>query len=573
MDDFFKYYDDLPIGIIVTNSSKTIIYINQATADMTSYNQNELTGRKCDILFGSQCSAKGCCFETQRSSAANTVEMMTRNGDSIIADKKECLVKLEKDGEPVAIELISPAPKENLMTFEMKRNNEKLNYYLLQLENILDVGLIITSSLSINRILLRIINILKSTFNYETVFILIPDETGKLGIAARTSLNLQGDQKDEVIDPEHSYAPETLKEKKAILVNDVQNEKERRPFISSSRSELFVPMIAQERLLGVLIATSTKPMYFSKRDIEILTKIANFAAAAINNAQLAKLIKTSRDQYEILFEKSSDPILISDIDGTRFLDVNNRASEVYGYSKEEFLKMNTIQLLENPDLKDNKIFKAFKEDWEGMHLTKDSIAFYVETRTSVIEYMNQKANQTIIRDISERKKFEEELRILSITDELTQLYNRYYFMQSLQNEILRAKRYENPLSLMMVDVDSFKPFNDKYGHQAGDKLLRDIGVILHTSLRSIDVPCRYGGDEFSIILPHTSKEEAKIIADRILHHYSQRDYTETGLSIGISTMTEDDTEQTLIHKADTALYYVKKELGRGRIIQFSDIKV
>jgi diguanylate cyclase (GGDEF)-like protein len=214
---------------------------------------------------------------------------------------------------------------------------------------------------------------------------------------------------------------------------------------------------------------------------------------------------------------------------------------------------------------------TFASDWEGIHITKDKIVIYVETRTAEIEYSGQKANLTIIRNISERKKFEEELQKLSITDELTQLFNRYYFMQTLQNEIERAKRYNQPLSLMMIDVDKFKFFNDKYGHQAGDKLLSDLGVILYTSLRSTDVPCRYGGDEFSLILPHTTENDAEIIAQRILNAYSKTNYYETGLSIGVSSLAEEDTEESLIHKADQALYYVKKELGKGKIVLFQNI--
>lgn len=574
MEQYYHIFDLLPVGIIITSPAKTILYINQEARELTGYENKEITGKRCEILFSSQCLAasKGCCFDNKTAPAHRALEIVTRNGNSVVVDKIEKLFYDDDGSLKGAIEMISIASKEDSMAVEIKRSNQRLSSYLSQLEDILDVGLMITSSLSVHRVLLRIINILRSTFSYETVFILIPNNEGQLEIAARTSGVQSEEPSTEKIDVENSSAQDSLNSKEAVLINDTAKEKQTSPFLSSSRSELFVPMLAQENKLGILVATSSKPHYFTKRDIDILTKIANFAAAALHNAQLTKYIKSARDQYETLFDKSSDPIMITSIDGDKFLDINVRAAEVYGYNKDEFLKMDPIQLIATNSKTDADRYRMFKSDWEGTHITKEKTTLYVETRTATIEYMNQKANQTIIRDISERKKFEEELRKLSITDELTQLYNRYFFLQTLQNEIARAKRYEHPLSLLMVDVDKFKPFNDKYGHLAGDKLLSDLGDILHLSLRSTDIPCRYGGDEFAIVLPHTPETDAEIIASRILAEYSKKKYSETGLSIGISSLSKDDTEETLIHKADQALYYVKKELGRGKIMLYQNIK-
>ena len=395
MEKYYQIFDLLPIGIIITNPKKTILFINQEASELTGYDNQEIIGKRCDVLFGAQCYAtsKGCCFESTSAPIHRALEIVERNGNSTVVDKIEKVFTADDGTSKGAIELISVASKDDSMAVEIKRNNQKLSNYLSQLEDILDVGLMITSSLSIHRVLLRIINILRSTFSYETVFILIPNDSGQLEVAARTG-EIQNDEASiEKIDVENSYAPKALNSKKAILINDTAKDKNTDPFLSSSRSELFVPMLAQESKLGILVATSSKPHYFTKRDTDILTKIANFAAAALNNAQLTKFIKTARDQYEILFDKSSDPIMITSIDGDKFLDINVRATEVYGYSKDEFLKMDPIQLIASSNKTDVDRYQVFKSDWEGTHLTKDNMTLYVETHTATIEYMNQKANQ------------------------------------------------------------------------------------------------------------------------------------------------------------------------------------
>jgi len=573
VENRYQLYELLPIGIMITDPDRNLVYLNKAAREITGYSDEEISGHKCDLFFGSDClkTGKRCCYENTSKPKRRSLELTTRKGERVVVDKIEKTITSADGGIIGAVEMLTVASREDSMTVEIKRDNEKLNKYLSQLEDLLDVGLMITSSLSIHRVLLRIINILRTTFNYESIFILIPNEDGELEVAARTGESHTNDSISEKIEIRMSSALDSLKEKKVILVNDTANERDYIPFVNSSRSELFVQMTARENHLGALIATSSKPLYFAKRDMEILSKIANFAAAAINNAQLTALMKTARDQYETLFNKSSDPIVITNKNGDQFLDINIRCTEVYGYNREEFLEMYPLMLVEGDTKTSTELQDAFVSDWEGTHITKDKSVIYVETRTAEIEYAGQKANLTIIRDISERKKFEEELRKLSITDELTKLFNRYYFMQMLQNEIERAKRYNQPLSMMMIDVDKFKFFNDKYGHQAGDKLLSNLGNILYASLRSTDVPCRYGGDEFSIILPHTTENDAEIIAQRILNAYSKTNYYETGLSIGISSFAEGDTEESLIHKADQALYYVKKKFGKGKIVLFQNV--
>lgn len=158
-----------------------------------------------------------------------------------------------------------------------------------------------------------------------------------------------------------------------------------------------------------------------------------------------------------------------------------------------------------------------------------------------------------------------ELKHLSITDPLTGLYNHRHFSKSLNQEIKRIKRYPAPLCLMMIDIDHFKTYNDTYGHLEGDRLLKEVSRIISKNLREIDVACRYGGDEFAVILLETKIHKAEIVAQKFQKAVASLDVKQpVTLSIGIAAYTNHLDRHELILKADRALYQSKKD-GRNRI--------
>ena len=161
---------------------------------------------------------------------------------------------------------------------------------------------------------------------------------------------------------------------------------------------------------------------------------------------------------------------------------------------------------------------------------------------------------------------------LATTDGLTELYNHRYFQDTLKKQIDTSKRYEQEFSLIIIDIDFFKKFNDTYGHQVGDAVLRTVAQILKKNTRATDYVCRYGGEEMSIILPQTSKKEALVNAQRICDAVAKtplkvNNNTEVNItiSLGVSAFPQDgDTPQKLIECADEALYYAK-EHGRNQV--------
>ncbi len=177
----------------------------------------------------------------------------------------------------------------------------------------------------------------------------------------------------------------------------------------------------------------------------------------------------------------------------------------------------------------------------------------------------------IVKFIRKSRDFEATYK-LATTDGLTELYNHRYFQEQMLAQIDLSKRYNTHFSLIMVDIDFFKKFNDKYGHQVGDDVLRKIAVILKKSVRAADIVARYGGEEMAIILPNTNLEDAVTTANKICKTVSEKPFKLLGglecvvtISLGVSTYPmHGQTPQELIETADRGLYDAK-ENGRNQV--------
>lgn len=164
-----------------------------------------------------------------------------------------------------------------------------------------------------------------------------------------------------------------------------------------------------------------------------------------------------------------------------------------------------------------------------------------------------------------------QLREASSTDGLTGLLNHKTFLDRLDQEFKRASRYQSPLSILMIDLDGFKEINDTYGHIKGDEVLKEIGAVLKASVRAADIVARYGGDEFSIILPETTKQEAYAVAEKLRRAVHEKVFDFNGkeirlsISAGISNYSETHHNYfDMIEEADRAMY-IAKEKGRNKI--------
>ncbi|MDY6310569.1 MAG: GGDEF domain-containing protein [Cyanobacteriota bacterium] len=265
-------------------------------------------------------------------------------------------------------------------------------------------------------------------------------------------------------------------------------------------------------------------------------------------------------------------------------DANIRIEAAQNLKDYETLNPGVVIIEDVPNVKDVLAVTKFKypilfigETFKGA--TVRSVAFdYIKTPVDKQELIVRTKNMLKIKELREK------LKNLSVTDELTGLHNRKYLLERMEQEISRAKRYGTPLSLLLFDLDFFKAVNDIYGYEWGDVLLKSIADKLRQVIRKEDILTRYGDEEFVVVLPNTSEDNAFLFAERFRKEVERMEFIPAGeeerhpvtISGGIATFpclpdTEEDAN-TIIRYAEHALYNAKKR-GKNKIVQFSQINL
>ena len=177
----------------------------------------------------------------------------------------------------------------------------------------------------------------------------------------------------------------------------------------------------------------------------------------------------------------------------------------------------------------------------------------------------------VVKYIIKSRDFEQQY-LLATTDGLTELYNHRYFQEQMRMQVEQAKRYEAPFSLIIIDIDFFKKFNDTFGHQAGDAVLKQVAQLLKQSVRATDIVCRYGGEEMSIILPNTPKDMSVITAEKICKRVAAKRFrlnnsqeSNVTISLGVATFPDDGTSAAEIIEAADKRLYQSKNNGRNQV--------
>jgi diguanylate cyclase (GGDEF)-like protein/PAS domain S-box-containing protein len=191
----------------------------------------------------------------------------------------------------------------------------------------------------------------------------------------------------------------------------------------------------------------------------------------------------------------------------------------------------------------------------------------------------KKTVTAIVRDVSARRAMEEELRVLSITDTLTQLYNRRHFHSLAEKEMDRAHRNKIVFSLLLIDIDNFKKYNDTYGHTEGDRVLKAMGDLMRKNFRTMDSCFRMGGEEFLVLLPEASAAGGVVAAERLRARFAGVEFrpppgekpVKMTVSIGVAGYHEGDAVEDMIRFADLAMYAAKNG-GRNRCVNYEDLR-
>ncbi len=247
----------------------------------------------------------------------------------------------------------------------------------------------------------------------------------------------------------------------------------------------------------------------------------------------------------------------------------------------------TVMVFNMPLEKVKEVCAVTKFD-AGVLIVTDEIPDNLTVRAESFDFIKRPINSTElitrINSLGKVMKYRNNLKTIAITDELTGLYNRKYLHSRLDAEISRAKRYGTSLSCVLIDIDFFKTVNDMYGYDWGDVLLKKVAQMLEALIRKEDILTRYGDEEFILVLPNTSEEQAFIFAERFRRDIEKMEFIPASeeerhpitISGGISAYpfleNVEENSNTIIRYAEHALYSAKKR-GKNQIVQFSKMNL
>lgn len=295
-----------------------------------------------------------------------------------------------------------------------------------------------------------------------------------------------------------------------------------------------------------------------------------------------KALLQAEEKYRSIFERAVEGIFQSELDGV-LREVNPAMVKLLGYESadelvgvagmreqvmaDEEVSREYVNLLKRDGHVSNFEFRAHKRNGESIWCSESSRLVYLEDEgIEVIE--------GVLDDITKRKREELELKLLATVDSLTGVPNRHLFFDRLEQELARAKRYNEILAVLFIDLNEFKRVNDSHGHKMGDDLLRLVADCLSQRVRESDTIARLGGDEFAVILPKIESAESALLVARNLLDVLEAPFTiqntevRVGGTVGISFYPEDGKDGvTLISRADAAMYGVKRKGGGVGIYQ------
>lgn len=346
-------------------------------------------------------------------------------------------------------------------------------------------------------------------------------------------------------------------------------------------TELFIEYKAVERYWRSIISPIIKIKGKKPRVIQTCVEITE-------KKLLEKSLATSMIRFEAIVESAYDGIITID-EKHHIKLINEAAIQMFGYSQEEISGKSIDKLLPQKYRKNHAAyingFSASQADSRQMQtrasvrgLNKNGYEFPVEITISKIRVGESIEIIATIRDLSEKNKLMDELLVAAQKDYLTNLFNRRHFSEVINNEITRSKRFKRGFSLFMIDIDYFKNINDLYGHECGDLALMNISKLMQQNIRETDIACRWGGEEFLILLPETNLEPACYLAEKIRHLIEEFSFSYNSniikftVSIGIYYLNHNDNLNldSVVNEVDQCLYTAKSE-GRNKISSNSNV--
>jgi diguanylate cyclase (GGDEF)-like protein len=399
------------------------------------------------------------------------------------------------------------------------------------------------------------------------------------------------------------------KARRPIYSPDVTIDPRYVPYVQTTRSEIAIPLMVRDEVVGVLDCQSDFPNFFDNETVDLLTLFATQASIGLQNAKLYSLLQRRAAQLEAInaiakrttveldlkelldrlcnqlpqsFQVEQVAIFLRDEDGdlilraqqgtlSSSLKLGDRLPHGYPCT----LGGRRVPYSGDPSLCPAACFPAGREE-VCLPLVSfgENIGLLVCATTKRDAFLANdiqalESVSDILATATQNARYVDRVRQLAYRDGLTGLFNRRYFDSRLVDEVTRAARYGGGVSVLMIDLDHFKKINDEFGHMVGDDVLRAISALFLRQLRKVDVVCRYGGEEFAVVLPATQGASAAAVAEKLRRAVANNEFAgvpyPVTVSIGVAEFPAHGiTRDDIVRAADAALYNAK-EAGRNQV--------
>jgi diguanylate cyclase (GGDEF)-like protein len=476
-----------------------------------------------------------------------------------------------------------------------------------------DASQAVMSTFDLDEVLAQILNIVRDYFQMQNAAIMLVDpKTQELYV--RSQFGRSGPERDQRQKMGEGLIGAAAKMKRPVYVPDVSKDSRYIMHFSSTRSELAIPLIVRDAVVGVLDLQSEHLDFFDKETIDLMTLFSTQASIAIENARLYMSEQRRASQLEAINVIARQTTAVINLDEllekvcTLVLEhfpVDHVALMLAGdgelrlaaqQGKLSALVHTGAELPIGSGLCAQAMRNGRTVVVNDIRGVDGYIAGYKETRSEMcvplvffgeklgvlalesarLDAFDQPDVQPLeaVADICaaaiQNARYFEQAQQLAYLDGLTGIFNRRFFEMRIVEELERARRYESTMSVIMVDIDKFKKLNDEFGHMLGDEVLRQVSKLFQQQLRKSDVVCRYGGEEFAMLLPQTSCSDALDAAEKLRRAVEAFPFPgvarPVSISAGVASFPEfGTTRDEIVASADAALYQAK-QTGRNRII-------
>jgi diguanylate cyclase (GGDEF)-like protein len=481
-----------------------------------------------------------------------------------------------------------------------------------------DASQAVLSTFDLDEVLQRILVIARDYFHLQNVAILLLDKD-KTRLCTRSQIGGKRDFDDFQVTIGTGLIGTAARDKRPLYVPDFRKDTRYLPRGKKTCSELAIPLMVRDEVVGVLDCQSENPDHFDRETVDLLTLFSTQASMALQNALLYSLERRRASQLEAINAIARETTVVLDIKNL-LSKACQKIQQAFAVSHVSiFLKDDedlvlrahhgdlTAQIAEGGRLPSSQglLGRALNESKtlieNDIGTVPDYVAIYSETGSrmciplisfgqtlGVLVLDSDRTGSFLIGEMQslesvadicatavQNAHYVERVKQLAYLDGLTGIFNRRFFELRIEEEIERARRFDYGMAVIMVDIDQFKRLNDEFGHLLGDEVLRQVSSIFSQQLRKIDVVCRYGGEEFAILLSQTTHQHAVGVAEKLRRIIDTWQFPgvprPVTISAGVATCPEHGTTRDDLVKAADAGLYAAKQAGRNRVRVASSI--